>query len=51
MGGVVSESGDWTLTTNITKNNLERMNKVYDFILDKMDEIVNKAAGETSKDA
>jgi len=27
------------------------MNKVYDFILDKMDEIVKKAAGETSKDA
>jgi hypothetical protein len=48
--GVFQESGNWTLTADVTKENLEHMNKVYDFILDKMDEIVKKAAGETSED-
>ena len=48
--GMFSESGDWTLTADVTKENLARMNKVYDFILDKMDEIVEKVAGETSED-
>lgn len=47
---IFSQSGDWTLTADVTKENLARMNKVYDFILDKMDEIVEKVAGETSED-
>jgi hypothetical protein len=48
--GMFRESGKWTLTAILNRENLARMNEVYDFILDKMDEIV-KAAGETSEDA
>ena len=38
--GVFKERGRWTLKAIVTKDNLARMNEVYDFILDKMDEIV-----------
>jgi hypothetical protein len=44
--GVFQESGNWTLAADVTEENLARMNEVYDFILDRMDEIVKRAAGE-----
>ncbi len=38
--GVFREAGEWTLKTTLTKENLARMNEVYDFILDQVDELV-----------
>jgi hypothetical protein len=38
--GIFKESGQWTLAATVVQDNLARMNEVYDFILDKMDEIL-----------
>jgi hypothetical protein len=38
--GVFRESGNWTLEAVLTEENLARMNEVYDFILDQVDELV-----------
>jgi hypothetical protein len=38
--GIFKEAGQWTLAATVVQDNLTRMNEVYDFILDKMDEIL-----------
>lgn len=37
--GVFKESGNWTLATTLTEDNLARMNAVYDVILDEMEKL------------
>ena len=38
--GVFRESGDWTLTAELTPETLARMDDVFDFILDQMDKLL-----------
>jgi hypothetical protein len=43
-----SPSGSWTLIARVSEDNLARMNEIYDFILDKVDEFLaaHQGAGE-----
>ena len=38
--GVFRESGDWTLTAELTPDTLTQMDEVLDFILDQMDKLI-----------
>ena len=38
--GVFSESGGWTLSAKLTEDILTKMEKVYEFVLDQIDELI-----------
>jgi hypothetical protein len=38
--GVFRETGDWTLTAELTPDTLPQMDEVFDFILDQMDKFI-----------